>query len=193
MEFMQKQLRLSTFSLQVVTLNSLPWLLIQSSQHPFLPYSSWLLFSLPSFHTPGYKTKAETLPVLWARDSPIQALHMSRATLLNPWHFFSICFPLWGDASLNILANIIEIEVELPGCVRAKSLESCPTLRDPVCLPGSSVYEDSPGKNIGVGLHALYQGIFPIQGLNPYLLCLLRWQAGSLPLVPRGKSRITRI
>ena len=27
----------------------------------------------------------------------------------------------------------------------------------------------------------------PTQGLNPHLLCLLRWQAGSLPLAPPGK------
>ena len=43
---------------------------------------------------------------------------------------------------------------------------------------------DSPGKNTGVGCHALLQGIFPSQGLNPRLLHLLSWQAGSLPLVP---------
>ena len=36
--------------------------------------------------------------------------------------------------------------------------------------PGSSVYGDSPGKNIGVGCHALLQGIFPVQGSNPGLL-----------------------
>ena len=38
---------------------------------------------------------------------------------------------------------------------------------------------DSPGKNIGVGCHALLQGIFPTQGLNRtcvYLLSLLHWQ-----------------
>ena len=28
-------------------------------------------------------------------------------------------------------------------------------------LPGSSVHGDSPGKNTGVGYHALLQGIFP--------------------------------
>ena len=32
---------------------------------------------------------------------------------------------------------------------------------------------DSPGKNIGVGCHALLQGIFPTQESNPHLLCLL--------------------
>ena len=40
----------------------------------------------------------------------------------------------------------------------------------------------SPGKNTGVVCHALLQGIFPTQGLNPCLLCLLHCQAGSLPL-----------
>ena len=46
---------------------------------------------------------------------------------------------------------------------------------------------DSPGKNAGVGCHALLQRIFPTQGLNLCLLCLLHWQVGSLPLVPPGK------
>ena len=40
----------------------------------------------------------------------------------------------------------------------------------------------SPGKNTGVGCHALLQGVFPNQGLNLRLFCLLHWQAGSLPL-----------
>ena len=74
-------------------------------------------------------------------------------------------------------------------CVRAKSLQSCLTLRDPMDYspPGSSVTGDSPGKNTGVGCHVLLQGIFPTQGSNPGLLCLLYWQAGSLPLAPPGK------
>jgi len=37
-------------------------------------------------------------------------------------------------------------------------------------LPGSSVHGDSPGKNTGVGCHALFQGIFPTQGSNPLSL-----------------------
>ena len=49
----------------------------------------------------------------------------------------------------------------------------CLTLSDPMdCSPpGSSVHLDSPDKNTGVGCHALLQRIFPIQGLNPGLLC----------------------
>ena len=47
----------------------------------------------------------------------------------------------------------------------------CPTLCDPMnCSPpGSSVHGDSPGKNIWMGCHALLQGIFLTQGLNPGL------------------------
>ena len=33
-------------------------------------------------------------------------------------------------------------------------------------LPGFSVHGDSPGKNTGVGCHALLQGIFSTQGSN---------------------------
>ena len=49
--------------------------------------------------------------------------------------------------------------------------QSCPTLCDHMdCrLPGSSVHRDFPGQNTGVGCHALLQGIFPTQGLNPGL------------------------
>ena len=43
-----------------------------------------------------------------------------------------------------------------------------------------------PGKSIGMGHHALLQGIFPTQELNQCLLCLLHWQVGSLPLEPPG-------
>ena len=46
--------------------------------------------------------------------------------------------------------------------------------------PGACVHGDSPGKNTGVGCHALLQRIFPTQGLNLYLLHLLNWQVDSL-------------
>ena len=42
-----------------------------------------------------------------------------------------------------------------------------------------------PGKNTRVGFHFLLQGIFLNQGLNLHL-CLLPWQADSLPLSHQG-------
>ena len=70
--------------------------------------------------------------------------------------------------------------------------QSCPTLcnRMDCCLPGSSVHGDSPGKNTGLGCHALLQGIFPTQGSN---LGLLHWHMDSLPSEPPGKSLYTEV
>ena len=68
-----------------------------------------------------------------------------------------------------------------------KSLQSCPTLKPYGLQPTRPLFLwDSPGKNTGVGCHALLQGIFLTQELNPCLLSLLHWQAGSLPLAPPG-------
>ena len=41
---------------------------------------------------------------------------------------------------------------------------------------------DFPGKNTGVDCHFILQGIFPTQGSNSHLFCLLHWQADSWPL-----------
>ena len=78
-----------------------------------------------------------------------------------------------------------EDSVKLAKEVCAKLLQSCPTLHNPMgvacqalCPWGFSF------KNTGVGCQALLQGIFPTQESNPGLLCLLRWQMGSLPLSP---------
>ena len=48
-------------------------------------------------------------------------------------------------------------------CMRAKSLQLCLTLCNPMdCSPsGSSVHGGSPGKNTEVGCHALLQGSNP--------------------------------
>ena len=50
--------------------------------------------------------------------------------------------------------------------------QSCSTLCDPwiVACQAPLSMEISPGKNTGVGCHALLQGIFPTEGLNPGLL-----------------------
>ena len=69
-------------------------------------------------------------------------------------------------------------------------LQSCPTCCDPMhCSPpGFSVLGDSPGKNTGVGCHFLLQGIFPTQGSNLCLLCLL--PCGKPPFTQRIKKKM---
>ena len=67
-------------------------------------------------------------------------------------------------------------------------LQSCLTLCNPMdCSPlGSSVHGDFPGKNTGVGWHALLWGIFLTQGSNPCLLPLQHCRQ-ILPLLAPGK------
>ena len=75
-------------------------------------------------------------------------------------------------------------------CMCVKSLQSVwlfVTLWTVAHLLGSSGTGDSPGKNTRVSCHTILQEIFPTQWSNLHLLCLLHWQAGSLPLVPPGK------
>ena len=60
----------------------------------------------------------------------------------------------------------------IPVCaVLCLEAQSFPTLCDSMdcSLLGSSVHRDSPGKNTGVGCHALLQRIFPTHGSNPSL------------------------
>ena len=50
-----------------------------------------------------------------------------------------------------------------------------------------------PGMNTRVGCHFLLQGIFPTQGLNPRLLCLLHGQAvADYKITQRGREIILK-
>ena len=93
---------------------------------------------------------------------------------------------------LSFLNKLLLHHYEMPifTLLCTKSLQSCPTLCDPMdCSPpGPSVR----GMDTGMGCHALLQGIFLTQGLNSRLLYLLHWQVGSLPLVPPGKPIFIR-
>ena len=88
-----------------------------------------------------------------------------------------------------LLDEGILLRAEVGACVRARWLQLRPTLCEWTVARQAPLSMDAPGKNPGVDCHALLQGIFPTLGSNTHLLCLLHWQAGSLPLVPPGKSQ----
>ena len=74
--------------------------------------------------------------------------------------------------------------------VHAKSLQLCLILCDLMDyrLTGSSVHGFLQAtQNTGLGCCALLLGIFPTQGSNPHLLCLLHLLVCSLPLMPPKK------
>ena len=66
--------------------------------------------------------------------------------------------------------------------------QACLTLENPLGCSRSRLLcsWDFPGKNTEVGCHFLLQGIFPTQGLNPYLLCLLHWRQILYPWSHQG-------
>ena len=72
---------------------------------------------------------------------------------------------------------------------RAKSLQVCLTVCNSIgcSLPGASVHGISQARILEWIAVPSSRGIFPTQGSNLSLLCLLHWQVGSVPLVPPGK------
>ena len=93
----------------------------------------------------------------------------------------------------EILKGVLQVEMKGPSIVMQSDVCVCANFSCVLCdpmdysPPGFSVCGDSPGKNTGVGCHALLRGLFLTQRENQHLLCLLHWQVGSLPLVPPGK------
>ena len=78
-------------------------------------------------------------------------------------------------------------------CMHAKSLQSCATLWTYwVWLARLLCSEHSPGKNIGVGCHALLQWIFLTQGSNP-VSCRSCIASGLFTAEPLGKPQTSLV
>ena len=116
-------------------------------------------------------------------------LEKGKATqILLSWKMFR--FNIWKTKCVGCKLELASLKMSyfclIAWASEVKVAQSCLTLGDPMdcSLPGSSVHGDSPGKNTGVGCHALLQWIFPTQGSN---LCLLHWQADPLSLSHQGR------
>ena len=68
--------------------------------------------------------------------------------------------------------------MDFPGAVLTQSYLTVCNPMD-CSPPDSSVHGNSPGKNTGVGCHALLQGIFPTQGSNYSQILYQLSQQGS--------------
>ena len=100
-----------------------------------------------------------------------------------PTSLYSIYLNLYSYAA-NRLISISFLDFIYVCCCYCLDIKSCLTLQPARLLSPCN----SPGKNTRVGCCFLLQGIFPTQGSNLCLLCLLNWQVGSLSLAPPGKS-----
>ena len=72
----------------------------------------------------------------------------------------------------------------LPGVIRRVCLLSCAWRFATLWTVATRLLgpRDFPGKNTGLACHFLLLGIFPTQGSNLHLFCLLHWQGDSLLL-----------
>ena len=96
--------------------------------------------------------------------------------------------PKWESFHQGSISLTLQPDTESCTCACQVSSGVSDSLRSTGLQPARLLcLWDSPGKDTGVGCHAHLQGIFPTQGLNLHLLCLLHWQSGSRPLVPPGK------
>ena len=110
------------------------------------------------------------------RDTGILKKQDAVCVCSKDWSLFSRKWE-WEDISRgkSILWYVSEVvgRILLKACaVLGLVTQSRPTLCNPMGYspPGSFDHGDSPGKNTGAGCHALLQGIFPTQGLNPGFL-----------------------
>ena len=76
----------------------------------------------------------------------------------------------WQSFGFLAFFPSLPLTLPIPACVLSCSTLSNSATPWTVSSTGSSVHGDSPGKNTGVGCHALLQGIFSTQGWNPSFL-----------------------
>ena len=86
------------------------------------------------------------------------------------WWFF----PAPGITVVDVKCSFSACPKKISSCLillMCVVAQSCLPLCSPMDYspPGSSVHGDFPGKNTGVGFHALLQGIFSTQGSKPSL------------------------
>ena len=99
-------------------------------------------------------------------------LSFKRAFSLSPFTFIKWLFSASSLSAIRVVSSAyLRLLMFLPAILSPACASSSLACWWPGCSPpGPSAYGNSPGKNTGVGCHALLQEIFPTQGLNPDLL-----------------------
>ena len=123
------------------------------------------------------------------------------------WHICVISLPACNSVELDLPFKPQDNRTPLADCIfwylilwKWKSESgSCSVTSDSLRPLGSwrasqdPLPWDSPSKNTGGSCHSLLWGIFPTQGSNPHLLCLLHWQADSLPLMTPAAASAAKV
>ena len=97
---------------------------------------------------------------------------------------------IWLITSAERKTAVTQVNSSSGMCVHAQALQLRPTVCDPMDCSLPPRPWGVPGKNTGVGWHDLLQGIFPTQGLNSSLLCLLHCRQILYPLSHLGNAHL---
>ena len=115
--------------------------------------------------------------------------------VLSFWYIVSFIILKSLTLSLLVLCAsksiLFEIKIVTAACVRAKSLQSCLTLCNPVdrSPPGSSVHGILQARILEwAAMPSSRELSWPRD--QTHISYLLHWQVGSLPLVPPGKPSL---
>ena len=140
--------------------------------------------------------------IVWQAGEPGRSWCWSSSMKAACWQNFLL---LWVDQFFPKVFNWLETPIHITEgdvfysqsadfkvvCMRAKSLQLCLTLCNPVdcSLPGSSVHGILQVRILEwVAMPSSRGSSQPTQGSNPRLLHLPCWQLGSLPLAPLEKT-----
>ena len=107
------------------------------------------------------------------------ATHSSILAGIIPWpkEPGGLCF----TASQRVRCNSARMHTRYSVC-------ACSVMCDSLQPHALQPVRNFPGKDTGMGCHSLLQGLFPTQGSNLHLLCLLHQQVdGFFTTVPPGK------
>ena len=112
-------------------------------------------------------------------------MYIMNSSRISLFHFFILQRTV-SDSKIppTFLHSSKGVNLYPSACGHAKSFQLCPAFCGPMgCRPqGSSVHGILQAGILEWVAMLSSRGFFPTQGSNLHLLCLLHWQAGSLPL-----------
>ena len=132
----------------------------------------WSLRSLTRDLTHNHCIGRQSLNHWTAREVPDEMLFLSTIQRKLLWFCFS---PQRLALCLDCACVCVCVYAQLLSCVQVFAIHGLQPTR--LLCP-----HNFPCKTTKAGCHFLLHGIFPTQGSNLHLLCLLHWQADSSPL-----------
>ena len=149
------------------------------------------IFALPKVYQLHIDIKKKIMALWWLETNILLfQLPLKRKLTIDMKHFLDyFCNCLFK----TLVCLISDLYWALPMYHSAQYFHVCSIMSD-FATPQTATLlcpQDVSIKNTGVNCHFLLMGIFPTQGSNPCLLCLLHWQADSLSLSHLGSPNNT--